>query len=60
MQDLFEVIETLPSEVQEIIQRYQDLDNTYGDCEYLLGELELVGYTFEYGLDGIPYNLQKI
>jgi hypothetical protein len=32
----------------------------YDILEQLLAELEEIGYTFEYGLDGEPYDLRKI
>jgi hypothetical protein len=58
--DLFEQIETLPKEVQAILDKYCDGDNTYDKCAELVAELETVGYTCEYGLDAEPYDLQKI
>jgi hypothetical protein len=56
-EDLFEQYETLPKEVQEIIdtmeQSYQSL---------LEGERKMnaVGYSFDWGLDAEPYNLRKL
>lgn len=58
--DLFQSIESLPVEVQEILERYDEEGDLYELCRNLLAELEPLGYTFEYGLDGIPFNLQKI
>ncbi len=58
--DLFENPELLPSEVLAVLQKFQDKDNTYENCEDLLVELNNVGYTFEFGLDAIPFDLQKI
>lgn len=58
--DLFEQPETLPSEVQAILEKYCDGDNTYEKCRALIDELETVGYTCEYGLSAEPYNLRKL
>lgn len=58
--DLFEDYEDQPEEVSEILSKYELEDNDYDILEQLLGELEEVGYTFEYGLDGEPYDLRKI
>ena len=58
--DLFEHYETLPIEVQAILEKYCDGDNTYEECANLVAELETVGYTCEYGLDAEPYELRKL
>ena len=56
--DLFEVIITLPQEVQDVIATFED--ETYDECRRLLDELEPLGYTFEYYLDAVPFNLKKL
>jgi hypothetical protein len=58
--DLFENPELLPLEVVTIIEKYEEMDPCYEMCHNLILELEQVGYTCDYGLDGIPYDLQKI
>lgn len=58
-EDLFENPESLPAEVQEVLNRYATEDETYENAEALLSELQPLGYTFEYGLDAIPYGLKK-
>jgi len=58
--DLFQHIETLPKEVQDVIEKHCEMDETYENCNKLVNELEAVCYTCEYGLDAIPYNLRKI
>jgi hypothetical protein len=59
--DLFETPELIPSNVQYIISKYESLDSfTYVTIEKMLKQLNKIGYTFEYYLDCIPYNLQKI
>ena len=61
--DLFEHYEDLPDEVNELIAKFetdkQNIDG-YECCKNLVKALEKIGYTCEYGLDGIPYNLQKL
>lgn len=59
-QDLFETPELLPSEVQIILHQFSYMDNTYDNCVALVNELNLVGYGCNYGLDGIPYDLQQL
>lgn len=59
MQDLFEVYETLPKKVQGVLTKYCQAD-TYEELDKMLAELKPLGYTFEYYLDAVPYNLTKI
>jgi hypothetical protein len=62
--DLFECIETLPIEVQAILGRYNDLEIEkciqYSDLIELGKEMAIYGYSFDFYLDCIPYNLKKI
>lgn len=58
--DLFSHYEELPEAAKEILKKFEDFDLTYTGCESLLKELEKVGYTFEYYLDAVPFNLTKI
>jgi hypothetical protein len=64
LEDLFTSPKLLPVRVRQILQRY-GYEN--GDVEYdyeallnLLSELNRVGYTFEYYLDAVPYNLTRL
>lgn len=59
-EDLFENIESLPAEVQEVLSKYALEDESYENMESMLSELQPLGYTFEYGLDAIPYDLKKM
>jgi hypothetical protein len=59
-QDLFNTPEILPQEVRDIIKKYEKMDACYEMCQSLIEELEPHGYTCEYGLDGIPYELTTI
>ncbi len=58
--DLFETVELLPKEVQEVINNFSEKDNDYENCAKLVEELEEVGYTCDYGLDASPYDLKQI
>jgi len=59
MKDLFEHHEELPLPIQTVINNQGEIEN-YNDCRELLAKLEVFGYTFEYGLDSVPYNLRKV
>lgn len=55
--DLFDHWETLPKKIQKIIA---SMDDDYRTLEKTLKALKSHGYTFDYYLDAIPYNLRKI
>jgi len=59
MKDLFEHYEGLPTKVLTLIEGLDDA-LSYKDCEALVKELNNLGYTCEYDLNGILYNLQKL
>lgn len=59
-QDLFETPEKLEWPMQNLLMSYALMPETYENCESLLSKCKKLGYTFEYGLDAIPYNLQKL
>jgi hypothetical protein len=56
--DLFEHPNRLPIDVQNILNRYLQSDLNYADCEAMLTECEMYGYTFDYGLSAEPFNLR--
>ena len=61
MKDLFETPELIPSDVQEILESFdEDTPNTYQELNRLVDELAKVGYTFDYYLDAEPYGLRPI
>ncbi|NBO23468.1 hypothetical protein EBU94_09055 [bacterium] len=57
--DMFQHIQALPKEVQEVLERYSECDESYEVCADMLKEMESLGYTFEYYLDAEPYMLRK-
>lgn len=62
--DLFEHIETLPQPVQDVLNKWEQYEIvnglSYKELDQFLKELKPLGYSFEYGLDAIPYELKKI
>lgn len=59
--DLFTVVETLPQEVQDILNEESvDWDGSYDNCRRLEQRLNAVGYGIEWGLDAEPFNLHKL
>jgi len=64
MNDLFETPELLPEKVKTILRRYNDLETEngiqYTDLIKMGKEMAIYGYEFDFYLDCIPYNLQKI
>jgi hypothetical protein len=59
MTDLFETIETLPLDVQNVLGSFEREGYDYETCAKYLAIIEPKGYTFEYDLDGTPFNLTK-
>ena len=60
MTDLFETPERLPHAVQAAIDRCWEESETgcaYAACRRLEATLTPLGYSFEYGLDGVPVDL---
>ena len=60
MQDLFETPEKIPAEVSKVLDLYILDEFDYIACEKLKTDLEKIGYTVDYELDAIPYNLRQI
>jgi hypothetical protein len=60
MLDLFEYPETWPANLRAILARYFAKENSYENLIQLENELVKIGYSIEYGLDCVAFNLQKI
>lgn len=58
--DLFQNINALPEEIQEILAKYNDDEFSYDNFKALEEELKPFGYTFDWGLSAEPFNLRKI
>jgi len=55
--DLFEHPELLPDSVRALIEH--EIEG-YEECDKLIADLKPLGYTCNYGLDGLPVELTKI
>jgi hypothetical protein len=58
--DMFAYYDELPIEIQMILDKYVEMDFTYENCGNLIDELEVLGWTCEYGLDAEPYDLRQL
>ena len=62
--DLFENPEALPQKIQAILSHYNALEIEkgieYTDLINMGKEMAIYGYSFEFYLDCIPYNLKKL
>lgn len=60
--DLFEDYENIPDNVQAILEKHEDDFETgnYKGLEKALKEMNKIGYTFDYYLDGQAYNLRPM
>jgi hypothetical protein len=64
MKDLFETPELLPTPIKAILSRYNALEIEkgieYSDLINMGKEMAIYGYSFDFYLDCIPYNLKKL
>jgi hypothetical protein len=62
--DLFEHPELIPEPVSEILNRFQEESDgdelSYEQLRLMLDAVHNEGYTFEYGLDAVPYGLRPV
>lgn len=60
--DLFEDYDDIPANLQKVLDKNQEAleGGDYRDLEKILKQVNKLGYTFEYDLDGVPYDLRKI
>jgi hypothetical protein len=58
--DLFETPNLWPANLQAVLAYYMAKEQSYSNLLQLEIDLEKIGYSIEYGLDCIAYNLQKI
>lgn len=57
--DLFEHMDELPVPVQNVLSKYENAES-YTELHRMGKELRKLGYSFDYGLDAIPYNLKQL
>jgi hypothetical protein len=60
MQDLFEFPELWPANLRAILALYMTKEQTYTNLIRLENDLLKIGYSIEFGLDCMAYNLHKI
>jgi hypothetical protein len=58
--DLFEYPEKWPANLRALLLAYITKEQTYANLLQLEKDLLNIGYSIEYGLDCIAYNLQKV
>jgi hypothetical protein len=58
--DLFEYPELWPSDLKALLVSYITKEQTYANLIQLENDLKKLGYSIQYGLDCVAYNLQKI
>jgi hypothetical protein len=60
MIDLFEYPELWPAKLRALLLTYITKEQTYANLMQLERDLKNLGYSIEYGLDCMAFNLQKI
>jgi len=60
--DYFEHPVAMPIQLQQITESFaaRDDDDPYQVCKEFLREVEAIGWTFDYGLEGVPYGLRPM
>ena len=52
--------ELLPTNVKSIVDSWDDNKDLYKECARIKTELETIGWTCDYGLDGMVYDVVKL
>lgn len=52
--------DNLPEDVKNIVDSYDDNNDKYSECRRIKAELEQIGWTCDYGLEGEVYDVEKI
>lgn len=61
MTDLFQHPDQWPTELANVLDKYmEESELDYSQLANMQRECEAIGYTFEYELDAVPFNLRKI
>jgi hypothetical protein len=60
MIDLFQYPEQWPANLRAVLFAYMTKEQTYTNLIQLQKDLFKIGYSIEYGLDCVAFNLQKI
>ena len=57
--DMFKTPSLIPHDVAFILNNYNDSED-YEMLDKCIKELNKIGWTFDYGLDAVPFNLRKL
>jgi len=60
MNDLFETPNLWPSDLKALLVSYMTKEQNYSNILQLEKDLLKLGYSIQYGLDCVAFNLQKI
>jgi len=55
-----EEYENLPQEIKNIVDSWDDNKDLYAECNRIQKELEQKGWTCDYGLDGMVYDVKQV
>ena len=55
-----EEYDKLPENVKDIINSFDEDLDSYIECERIVSELNLIGYTAKYYLDGVLFNITPL
>lgn len=55
-----EEYDNLPENVKDILNTFDEDLDSYIECERIISELNLIGYTAEYYLDGVLFNITPL
>ena len=50
----------LPQNIKDIVNSWDDNKELYSECNRIKKELERNGWTCDYGIDGMIYDVEKI
>lgn len=59
MTNILDNPDTVPAEVAEVLNTFDDSADPYAECERICKELALIGYSAEFGLDGVITEITK-
>lgn len=55
-----EEYDNLPQDIKNIVDSWDDNKNLYDECSRIKNELEQKGWTCDYGLDGMVYDVRQV
>lgn len=58
--DLFNTPDKIPDHITAVLNDWDDDADPYKECEHINARLKSLGYTFDWGLSGEPYDLRRI